>query len=230
LEKVRELFTEKGCTLLEDNYTNNKQPLSYICVCGSESVVNLNHLLNGKLCKLCGYKKASKTKTKSFEEVKKMFEAKGFKLLSESYEGSRQNLTYLCKCGRVSETALSNLSSIEGCRDCWIDFLLSDKNPSRSLTVEERHSQRKAPEYAEWRTSVFQRDSYTCISCAQYGGSLQAHHLDAFHWCEDRRYDTTNGVTLCRSCHTDFHRVYGKVNNTKAQFDEWMRRGNEKIV
>lgn len=229
-DEVKRLFSEKGCTLLEDYYTNNKQPLKYICICGNESVIKLNHLLNGRLCKSCGYKKVSETKTKTIEEVKEMFNLKGFKLLSDSYTGSRQRLTYQCKCGRVSQTALSNLGSIQGCRDCWVDFLKSDDNPSRSLTKEERQLQRKAPEYKEWRTSVFERDSYTCICCGQYGGSLQAHHLDGFHWCEDKRYDVNNGVTLCEPCHTEFHRVYGKVNNTKAQFDEWMRGGTKKIV
>jgi hypothetical protein len=204
--------------------------LSYICVCGNESVIKLNHLLNGRLCKSCGYEKASKTKTKTYEEVKQMFELKGFRLLSKSYNDSRQDLTYLCKCGRISQTALSNLSSIQGCRDCWIDFLKSEMNPNRSLTKEQRHLQRKSPEYFSWRISVFQRDSYTCVKCGQYGGNLQAHHLDAFHWCEDRRYDTTNGATLCKSCHADFHHSYGKRLNTKAQFYEWMRKGNEKVV
>lgn len=224
VEQVRSLFSEKGCTLLEDNYQHNKQPLRYICVCGNESVIKLNHLLNDRLCKTCGYNKARKTKTRRYEEVAKIFKSHGFTLLSETYEGNEQSLKYLCKCGRESHTSLSNLYSIRGCRDCWIDFLKSDENPSRSLTKEERHLQRKTPEYKEWRTSVFERDSYTCKCCGQYGGSLQAHHLDAFHWCEEKRYEVSNGVTLCKTCHSEFHRVYGKVNNTKAQFDEWIRR------
>lgn len=203
--------------------------MKYVCVCGEESVIKLNHLLNGRLCKSCGYKKARKTKTKTHAEVTLIFEEKGFRLLSDTYTGNEQKLKYLCKCGRESYTSLSNIYSISGCRECWIDFLRSEDNPNRSLTKEERHEQRKAPEYAEWRTNVFERDSYNCRVCAQYGGSLQAHHLDAFHWCKEKRYDVTNGVTLCADCHADFHKAYGKVNNTKAQYDEWIsERSDEK--
>jgi hypothetical protein len=230
IEQVRDLFKEKGCTLLENHYENNKQPLKYICVCGETSVIKLNHLLNGRLCKSCGYKKASKTKTQTYEEVVSLFKEKGFTLLSQSYEGYSQKLEYICKCGRESYTTMNNIHSIRGCKECWYDFLRSDENPNRSLTTEERHLQRKAPEYAEWRTSVFERDSYNCADCGQHGGSLQAHHLDAFHWCEEKRYDVSNGVTLCKTCHSEFHRVYGKVNNNKAQFNEWKRGGAKKIV
>lgn len=228
LEQVKGLFDERGCTLLENHYTNNKQPLSYLCACGKASVIKLNTLLNGGLCKICGYKKSRKTNTKTHTEVVEVFAEKGFKLISDSYEGSRLPLRYICKCGRESVTSLSNIGSIQGCRDCWLDIMRSDESPYRSLSTEERHAQRKAPEYAEWRTQVFQIDSYSCVKCTQHGGSLEAHHLDAFHWCEDRRYDTTNGVTLCKTCHADFHRVYGKRLNTEKQFDEWIEGGGEK--
>lgn len=34
--------------------------------------------------------------------------------------------------------------------------------------------------------------------------------------------DVTNGITLCKSCHTNFHVKYGQGDNTKEQFEEWM--------
>lgn len=221
------MFKEKGCTLLENHYENNKQPLRYLCVCGEESVIKLNHLLNGRLCKSCGYKKAVNTKTKTYEEVVRIFESKGFKLLSKSYEGYYQRLRYVCRCGRESTIKMSNIHSTKGCRNCWLDFIRSEENPKRSLTKEERETQRKAPEYAKWRTEVFIRDEYTCAICGQHRGSLQAHHLDGFHWCEEGRYDLNNGVTLCNPCHKDFHKAYGKINNTRAQFNEWLERSDE---
>ena len=42
-----------------------------------------------------------------------------------------------------------------------------------------------------------------------------AHHLYSHHKNEDLRYDVSNGVTLCKECHLDFHRKYGLKNNTK---------------
>lgn len=73
-----------------------------------------------------------------------------------------------------------------------------------------------------WRNAVFQRDNYTCQACGERGGKLHPHHKDGFHWAVERRNDVTNGVTLCVRCHSAFHTMYGKHNNTEAQFNEWI--------
>ncbi|WP_373864528.1 hypothetical protein [Paenibacillus humicus] len=39
----------------------------------------------------------------------------------------------------------------------------------------------------------------------------------------DRRVDVTNGVTLCKTCHDDFHRLYGRRNNNEVQLSEFIR-------
>ena len=86
---------------------------------------------------------------------------------------------------------------------------------------------RNATEYHNWRKSVFKRDNYTCQSCGQVGGKLEAHHknrfsvllksflkqYDQFSPIEDREtlvrlamkwkpfWDTDNGQMLCIDCH-----------------------------
>lgn len=93
-------------------------------------------------------------------------------------------------------------------------------------TNEERLKGRKFREYTLWRRRVFVRDDYTCKSCGQYGGGLAAHHLDGWHWCKEKRLSVDNGITLCNTCHEDFHMEYGKRNNTKEQFESWfIKRG-----
>ena len=54
------------------------------------------------------------------------------------------------------------------------------------------------------------------------GGLLDVHHLDGYNWCKEKRTVVSNGITLCRDCHTIFHRIYGNKNNTSNQFWEWM--------
>lgn len=75
-------------------------------------------------------------------------------------------------------------------------------------------------EYSAWQKAVFQRDGEACVLCGKTG-NLHAHHKDGYHWCEERQYDVSNGVTLCPTHHNDFHEVYGKGNNTEAQWEEY---------
>ena len=76
--------------------------------------------------------------------------------------------------------------------------------------------------YREWRNSVFKRDDYTCQICGDSSsGNLNAHHLDGYNWCKDKRVDIDNGVTLCDECHRRFHKLYGRGFNTKEQFEKF---------
>lgn len=60
---------------------------------------------------------------------------------------------------------------------------------------------RNSVEYKIWRTSVFQRDDYTCRKCKIRGGYLQADHIKPFAHYPDLRFSLSNGRTLCIDCH-----------------------------
>lgn len=64
---------------------------------------------------------------------------------------------------------------------------------------------RNSSEYAEWRKSVFERDNYTCVNCGSNGCVLNAHHIMRFSDFPELRFDTSNGLTLCRTCHIKEH-------------------------
>lgn len=64
---------------------------------------------------------------------------------------------------------------------------------------------RTTKEYKEWRNAVFNRDNYTCQSCKVRGGKLNAHHIKSFSKYEGLRFDVSNGVTLCYTCHKEVH-------------------------
>lgn len=102
-------------------------------------------------------------------------------------------------------------------------------NPNYNFTktYEERIKQRLYTDYYTWRNNVFKRDDYTCQCCGKRGGDLISHHLEGYNWCKKRRTDLDNGVTLCENCHKEFHKKYKCGNNTKRQYQDFIK--NKKI-
>ena len=111
------------------------------------------------------------------------------------------------------------------CHKCANKILNSGENHWNydiNKTDEEREKERDYPEYTEFIKKVLTRDNYTCQCCGKYKTYCEIHHLDGYDWDIEHRTDETNGITLCKSCHKNFHLHYGYGNNTKEQFKEWI--------
>ena len=65
---------------------------------------------------------------------------------------------------------------------------------------------RNTPEYRIWRSSVFERDEFTCQNCSKVGGQLNAHHKKSFKRHPKLRTVLSNGITLCEPCHKKVHK------------------------
>jgi hypothetical protein len=232
LEEVRDIFKQRDCVLLAETYENSKKKLPFVCSCGNHSEINLNHLLNGRKCSSCGRKRNVEKQRHTIGFVRDYFEKHDCILLSNFYENNKTELNYICKCGNTHVTTFDTFKKSHRCRECWKNSLRGQTNPNYNptLTDDEREYKRVSVQYTQWRNNVFTRDKFCCAKCGISGVFLQAHHLDGFHWCTEKRYDLNNGATLCVTCHDNFHAVNGRHNNTKTQFDEWMRRRNDKIV
>lgn len=100
-------------------------------------------------------------------------------------------------------------------------------------TNEEREKDRTlyGEEYKHWRAEVYERDNYTCQCCGDdRGHNLNAHHLDGYNWCKEKRTEVDNGITLCETCHKEFHKLYGQGNNTKEQYEEFIKNKDNNEV
>lgn len=95
-------------------------------------------------------------------------------------------------------------------------ILWGDERPYRTRAVKRLKASKKAQ---DWRKKIFERDNYTCQTCGERGGKLEAHHIKPFAYFPKLRWIISNGVTLCIPCHrkTDSwgrkgQKIYGKSN------------------
>lgn len=155
----------------------------------------------------------------------------------KQYKSGRKEATFCKECdnkkvGIRGAEVLNNLDW-SGLNNPMYGVSRYEKNnPNYNLnkTDEERAAQRCLEGYEHWRVSVFNRDNYSCVCCGNKGGNLNAHHLDGYHWCKEKRTDINNGVTLCESCHKEFHKQYSNNNNTKEQFINFMMNKLKKYL
>ena len=83
-----------------------------------------------------------------------------------------------------------------------------ENNPNWKGVGEYRMS-RGTVAYKNWRTSVFERDDYTCQKCMTRGTTLNAHHIKPYKDFPELELDIDNGVTLCVGCHLREHQEQG---------------------
>jgi len=73
-----------------------------------------------------------------------------------------------------------------------------------------------------WRKAIFTRDNFTCQKYGVRGGNLVAHHIQNFAEFAELRFALDNGITLSKKAHDEFHKIYGRRNNTKEQLEEFL--------
>ncbi len=92
-----------------------------------------------------------------------------------------------------------------------------------SLTVKDRSDRRLLPENKEWAIIIKKRDNFICQRCQERGGELESHHILAYSRYPEARNDIDNGVTLCKPCHREFHKLYGTKKFTDTDYWEWLK-------
>lgn len=175
--------------------------------------------------------------TTPFNIIEKEFKDRGYTLMSTSYD-STERLKYICNVHKekgILEITYSHFKNGEGCKQCGYDRTSGENNYAWNFdkTTEEREDKRQTSEYRDWRKKVYENDNYTCQCCGERGGKLNAHHLYNYSSNKELRIEATNGVTVCKECHVEFHSKYGVKNNTPEQFEEFKsskQLNNNKVI
>lgn len=116
-------------------------------------------------------------------------------------------------------------SIVKNCHQCGVRFEAVHAQSNRKFCSKScadkggfRYSGEDHPNYREdarhrnrcgghhkWVNAVISRDKATCQECGAAGKELHAHHIRPYKDHPDLRFDVSNGVTLCYSCHWAVH-------------------------
>lgn len=158
-----------------------------------------------------------------------------YTLISRQYPGNKINMKWRCGNGHEFEMCWDNFLQGARCLDCHLIAYSGKNNPNynHNKTDEERmlgRYQLYGESQEKWRIKIFIRDKRICQCCFKKASKINAHHLNGYNWAIDERFDINNGITLCEDCHKLFHMLYGRGNNTKEQFVEFLKRYNDSNI
>lgn len=174
------------------------------CDCGRVCVTTGNRL-NVGATKSCGCKRSVPARNRK-DLRNRVFGYLKVLRYSHTREG-KSCWVCQCKCGKEFKTLGTYLSSGRT-RSCGCSSqLLARVNPNSK--------------HHGWAARV----KITHGECLKCGGqnNLHAHHILARRFAEKTRVDFSNGATLCAKCHREFHRIYGKKNQSVDDFCKWMK-------
>jgi hypothetical protein len=117
----------------------------------------------------------------------------------------RNRATCTCKvCGVSFEKHVSQIRKNRGTEHfcssrCWYKHNQGNRHVMWTGGQDERMN----PTAVKWRKAVLRRDKRHCRIC-HATRKLEAHHILPFGTHRGERWNVSNGLTLCRTCHVKF--------------------------
>ena len=210
-----------------EKYFNNHTKIQCKCMIHDELCYTTPHLLlkGHNCCKKCLGESKSKTRMMSNEEFLQQLKNNNIDVLPlEEYNGYGKKILFKCSCGDLWKTTPQRVLIGNHCKKCGYKKFEGEKNHfyNPNLTNEDREDKNyrfRNPKYSDFIQQCFERDNYTCqISDKKSNGDIVVHHINGYNWDINNRYNINNGITLNKEIHKEFHKIYGKGNNTKEQF------------
>lgn len=232
---ILEVLKEKELKLITpySEYKSLYQKIDVMCKCGNitnTTIASIKASGSPYLCPDCKSKKLRETFSHDYEYVYNYFKDTKCELLSKEYINAITPLKYVATCGHVTTGTFHAFKKqkFHMCIKCVkrVNDGENAYNWKGGMYKYERDHFSSTFESKKWTSDIYKRDNYTCQCCGKRGHKLNAHHLDGYNWCVEKRIDINNGITLCEDCHKEFHKMYGYGDNTKEQFEEWVLNKN----
>jgi len=215
------------------HYDQNRYTWFYLCKCdcGKEVIKRSDYL---KKCVICSPNCKLNSKLKNFKRG----------INNPNFDNAKITLNCKCGHIRTDYRSNFTDASLKEykCHKCKAESICGKEHPrykngNYSKTTEIGRSNKlrirnHTQEYRNWRKEVLAKDRYMCQICFSNGhgleGKLEAHHLipwadimvknnidslESMKNCKEL-WDINNGVTFCKSCHSDVHFIakeYGEV-------------------
>lgn len=178
------------------------------CKCGNSCIVQSGNLRNGNTTSCgCGRKKPAKHRLnltgKHFGRLKVV-----------KYSHTDKGSSYWeckCKCGNECIVKTSRLTR-------------SKTKSCGCLQTENRFALNKPVGALKWAKTV--KSIQTCCAKCQSTRDLHAHHILPESKYPLLKRDYSNGLTLCKICHFEFHKLYGKNTCTVEDLCHFLNFNN----
>lgn len=204
-------------------------------------------------CPKCGKDIFIKSKLKyDINKAKEIFMNKGYELLEDNYINCTTPMKAKCKKGHIFYAKLINMTQgCAGCKKCANENM-KGKNHYNYKGGESEVLDYFRKNIKFWKVEVMKKYKNRC-ALTNSKEDCVIHHIKSFNTiikesCDElniplkrkiKDYDDEtfeklkqkvfskhtieNGILLQRKVHNKFHEIYGKGNNTKEQFDEFIK-------
>lgn len=119
---------------------------------------------------------------------------------------------------------------VDLCKDCKIKNMPSKENHykwKKDRNTLAKKQERNDMAYKEWRRLVWERDGFKCqLQDDTCFNKIEAHHIITWSEDESKRYDVSNGITLCKKHHP---KIKKQVESYKELFTKIVNLKNYNI-
>lgn len=112
-QEVLEIFNNRNCTLLSEEYNHIYEKLNYQCQCGNITNTTFRQFLRNIGCMKC-----TGSEKLTYEYVKNFFEKQDYILLSTEYINTMTKLDFICNNGHVNKIEFMSFRKGHRCSKC----------------------------------------------------------------------------------------------------------------